>query len=194
MVWGAIGPGFKSKLMFIDNTLNAEGYIAMLVASGVIKARDELYGALKWLFMQDGAPCHRAASSMDWLPGRVKILIGWPANSPDLNPIEMIWGIMKRRLNSVLAQNTADFKRVVQDVWDRLSIFDCIDPLVKSFKERIELVERLGGVSIQEYLHTNMARIGYQKHRGYHRPEHEMRLLVPLKKVESGKFRAWKMR
>ena len=46
-------------------------------------------------FQQDGASCHTSRTSMDWLksnfPDRLisrKSDVPWPANSPDLDPID----------------------------------------------------------------------------------------------------------
>jgi hypothetical protein len=51
-------------------------------------------------FMQDSAPCHKAKKVMKWLEDRdIRILV-WPGNSPDLNPIENCWNVMKSNLNS----------------------------------------------------------------------------------------------
>ncbi len=51
------------------------------------------------VFQQDGAPCHTAKSITQWL-GDCQILYisDWPGNSPDLNPIENIWQVIKKDL------------------------------------------------------------------------------------------------
>jgi hypothetical protein len=160
MVWGAIGHGFKSKLEFIEGTLDSKGYVAMLIGNGFIQQCNELFGLHGWCFMQDGAPCHTARSTLEALLPLLTLLLYWPANSPDLNPIEMIWAVMKRRLNDVQATTKEEFKAVVQEVWDKLDIEKVINPLVDSFERRIDVMQRLGGQSIQRHLHQSMARIG----------------------------------
>jgi transposase len=42
-------------------------------------------------FLQDGAPCHKAKKVM---------VINWPGNSPDLNPIENAWNYIKDKLKN----------------------------------------------------------------------------------------------
>ena len=48
------------------------------------------------IFQQDGAPCHTSGSTMKFLRGKkIRVLQGWPAQSPQMNIIEHIWGRMK---------------------------------------------------------------------------------------------------
>jgi hypothetical protein len=44
-------------------------------------------------FLQDGAPCHRSKLVAKWFAEKTHIqLIKWLGDSPDLNPIENVWG------------------------------------------------------------------------------------------------------
>ena len=49
-------------------------------------------------FLHDGAPCHKTKKITSLLENCDFEVIDWPGNSPDLNPIENSWNLMKDRL------------------------------------------------------------------------------------------------
>jgi hypothetical protein len=116
MVFGAIGKGYKSKLFIIEGSLNRVRYIAMLEEIHLIDECDALFGQGNWRFVQNGSSCHAGAETMATLSPLVHLVRGWLPNSPDLNPIETVWGWMKDTLNLERAETLADFKKIVQDV------------------------------------------------------------------------------
>uniref|UniRef100_A0A8C4S3M1 Osteoclast-stimulating factor 1 n=1 Tax=Erpetoichthys calabaricus TaxID=27687 RepID=A0A8C4S3M1_ERPCA len=51
-----------------------------------------------FIFQQDLAPAHSAKATSTWFKDHGIPVLDWPANSPDLNPIENLWGIVKRKI------------------------------------------------------------------------------------------------
>ena len=83
------------------------------------------------------------------------IVCGWPPNSPDLSPIEMMWSIIKYRINSYKEadrpKKIEDLKNAVKREWDSISI-EVVNKLVASFKKRLELCIQVGGRSISHII------------------------------------------
>ncbi|KAL4511889.1 hypothetical protein ABPG72_012734 [Tetrahymena utriculariae] len=102
MVWMGFCSRGLTPLVIIENgTINTKVYIENILPV----ARDygnEQFGD-DWIFQQDGASCHTSHDSQNWcqenLPGFIPKDI-WPANSPDLNPLDYsIWNQMVQEMN-----------------------------------------------------------------------------------------------
>lgn len=132
MVWGAIGHNFKSKLVFIEGTVDANVYIATM---GPHIKRMSRLGRI---FMQDGAKPHTAQLTTKWFAdNKIRTFAKWPAHSPHLNPIERLWNIIHQRVAKLRPRTLEDLKATIQQVWDGLD-FDLINNLVASFDESIK--------------------------------------------------------
>ena len=92
-LWGYITTKFWGLYLLPDNA-NGEDYLKLLQTSFLPTIKEQMD---EFVFMQDGASIHNQAKN---LPENEKIpFFVWPARSPDLNPIENIWGIMQKYLN-----------------------------------------------------------------------------------------------
>ena len=72
----------------------------------------------KMIFMQDNAPSHAARLTLDFLKKsfvKNATIMEWPPNSPNLNPIENMWSIIKRKVYA----NSKQF-RSKNELWNAI--------------------------------------------------------------------------
>lgn len=154
MIWGAIGVGFKSQLIIVEGNIDSDKYLSILHESHLIRDCNMKYGLRNWTFMQDGAPAHTSSTTLNYLRHLVNILEGWPPNSCDLNPIEVLWGVIKQFVKRNNPTDIEDLKRLVKLGWE-LVPQSIIDRLVLSFNARCQAVVQEGGKSIMQRLRSH---------------------------------------
>jgi len=142
MVWGGISYSGKTELHIVNGKLKADGYVKILKQ----RRRDmiSLFMARKiWYFQQDGAPCHRPLLVKRyikrWLTPK---LLPHPPQSPDLNPIELIWAQMKILVERKTPRTKSELLEAILESWRQIDlgkIRACIDNLQKKIDKIIEL-------------------------------------------------------
>ena len=154
MVWGAIGKNYRSPLVFPKGKINSEEYVNFLKKAHFFDDADQKLGKLKYVFQQDGATSHTTSSTYNYLEKHALILYGWPANSPDLSPIEMIWAYMKNILSSFEKQptNQEELEEALLLIWNTMISQDYINNLIDTFENRLEMCCHVYGGSISHFL------------------------------------------
>ena len=97
------------------------------------------------VFQHDNDPKHTSKTTTALLKKlRVKVM-DWPSISPDLNPIEHLWGILKRKVKQRKVSNIHQLRDVIKDEWKRIPVATC-EVLVNSMPKRVKAVlENNGG-------------------------------------------------
>lgn len=94
------------------------------------------------------SPAHTAQSVTQWLEDcGFDYFKKWPGNSPDLNPIEHIWHIIKKQLQDRDVSTVARLKIEIQDIWDNI-IPQHVQNLSRCIPARLEKVIKLKGKSL----------------------------------------------
>ena len=102
------------------------------------------------MFQQDGASCHMSKNTTKWLDK--KLPSGWsytgrgewPPNSPDLNPIENLWAILKDRVTERQPKNEDELCKVLEEEWWAIPQ-SFIQRLIDTMDERVKRCLNMNG-------------------------------------------------
>ena len=144
MFWGAISMDGKSTLIPLSGSVNSAHYIDVL-NDNLLPYLQQLPKNRRYLFQQDNAPAHNAKRTKAWLNEQHVQIISWPPNSPDLNPIENLWGILKRRIEDKNPKTKTDLITTALKEWEKLPL-ESVKNVTKSMPHRISQVQQRGGM------------------------------------------------
>lgn len=147
MVWGAFPYRGKVPLAWISTKMTSQDYIQLLEISLI--EHGETLMRENFIFQQDNASIHCAKATKQWLRERNVEVLDWPACSPDLNPIENLWGIISRKVyeNGKQFESIIALKNRIREVWVDLTL-EVLKTLVDSMPDRIfDVVRNNGGVT-----------------------------------------------
>ncbi len=105
----------------------------------MLPSADKLFGDADFILQQDLTPAHSAKTTSKWFADHDITVLDWPANSPDLNPIENLWGIVKRKISNIRPNNTDQLKAAIKATWASITPQQC-HGLFTSIPCRIETV------------------------------------------------------
>ena len=144
-MWGGISSLGTTPLCIFTENLTSERYISIL-ETHLIPTVQVLYGN-DWVLQQDNDPKHTAHRTKQWFTTENVTVLDWPSYSPDLNPIENVWGLIKDEINQKCLLNVDDMKREVVSYWDSMS-HDFIQSFTDSMPRRIqECIQMEGGLT-----------------------------------------------
>ncbi len=129
-------------MAILTSTVNAQVYIEIL-DTFLIASIEKKFGD-NVIFQDDNASWYRAKSVKAFLQERHINSMTWPANSPDLNPVENLWWKLKKLVHDKAPSCKADLSTAIQQSWNQLDEAYCFS-LVKSMPQRIQAVIKARG-------------------------------------------------
>ena len=147
MVWAGFASGGTAKICFCKPRMNSDDYQDIL--ADYLLPVGPLITSGDYIFMQDNAPIHCSGSTKSWLEVNQVQTLPWPPLSPDLNPIENLWGWLTRRVYAHGRQfcSISDFKHTIVESWSEVTP-ELRKNLISSMKSRMMKVIQANGGSI----------------------------------------------
>ena len=136
MAWGGISARGCTPLAAAKKSVTAEVYQEILDEC-LIETMSTLYPDGYYL-QQDNARPHTAETTRTYLENNGISVISWPACSPDLNPIENLWKLMKDDVEAIEPSNVQSWIDKICDFWNRKAM-NYTESLINSMPRRIEL-------------------------------------------------------
>ncbi|EFP00390.1 hypothetical protein CRE_01407 [Caenorhabditis remanei] len=146
MVWGAFCNNKAVALKFVTCKMNSVDYQATL-QSGIVPFFSRGNRKKTHIFQQDNAAIHKSGATMNWFATKKIKTLDWPANSPDLNPIENVWGLLARAVyrHGKQFQTVSDLKDTILDEWNKLQP-SYLQSLTDSMSNRLcQVIQNFGG-------------------------------------------------
>ena len=144
MVWAGISYFWKTELSIILGRLDSNKYQNIL-DEHLMPFINQI-GLSNVIFQQDNAPVHTSRSTKDWLTSKNIDLLEWPALSPDLNPIENLWGILVREVykDGKFFASVLELKNAIIQAWTQVDQ-NIIKRLISSMENRVnEVIDKKG--------------------------------------------------
>ena len=148
-VWGIIGPYDVGPLKLVKGNLNSRKYQTDILEDPPIKTVCQAiqFPMKDGIFQQDKTPAHWSMSTQKYLSDRNVPLLPWPGNSPDLNIIENVWGVIGNKVREFQCTSASELYMTVQEVWYSLGSA-YFDSLYKSMPKRVlQVIKNNGGTT-----------------------------------------------
>ncbi len=144
MIWAAMSSAGVGPLCFLKSTVNPAIYQDIL-EHFMLPSADKLYGDADFILQQDLAPAHTVKCTKSWFNDHGVTVLDWPANSPDLNPIENLLSIVKRKMRDTRPNNADDLNAAIKATWSSITPEQCYRLIVSMPRHIDAVIHAKGG-------------------------------------------------
>ena len=138
-VWAAISNNGKSSIKTFTQNMDSEFYVEILMEK--LSEIKEI-GGEDMMLQCDKDSKHVSKMVKEFYKKNKLNKMEWPSNSPDLNPIENVWVLMKRKINKHETKKISELIELVDTTWDEIDqevIQNCIEFMASIVAECIKL-------------------------------------------------------
>ena len=143
-VWACFAQNGFGQIYFFTSNLNSEK-MCEIYKKALLPSVAKLFPKnTDWYLQEDNDPKHGSKLAMDWKMKNEIEVIQWPSCSPDQNPIENLWQILKMKMSSKQVNTIKGLKSEIKKAWNQLPK-DLAYKLAQSMKKRLKALVDAGG-------------------------------------------------
>jgi transposase len=148
MFWGCFTWYGLGPIVPIEGSVTGQSHVK-IINDYVVPTLHEYFPRGNGIFQEDNAPPHRSKVAVAARENAKIVTLDWPAQSPDLNPIENLWSEMKAmvRRRTPPPPNLKVLEKYVKEAWEDIPP-EYYKKLIESMPRRIEAVINANGHSI----------------------------------------------
>ena len=137
-VWAAFSSMGTFPLCVFTQNMDTTLYLKILEWHLLRQA--EAFHEKRWYLVQDNDPKHTSRLAKRWMDEKMpNKLLDWPSQSPDVNPIENIFGWLKYQLARSRPRTISELKAKLVNIWESLSP-KFLEPYWKSMPKRCQML------------------------------------------------------
>lgn len=136
-VWGCFSKNGFGKLYFFEEILESNLMIK-IYKEALIPSINMMFGDKnnQCVVIEDNDPKHKSKICRNFKDQNSINVLPWPSNSPDLNPIENVWGLLKLKIRAKQPRSIIALKKLINKEWKSFDNSYC-ENLITSMENRI---------------------------------------------------------
>lgn len=144
LIWGCMSMNGTGPIHRITGIMDRFVYLDIVKNVLLPFAKDKM--RKNWIYQADNDPKHTARVVKEFLAKKKINAMKWPAQSPDLNPTEMLWIDVDREIKQQKPKNIQDLFKTIEEAWKSIPTDRCIR-LINSMPRHCAQVIKIRGRS-----------------------------------------------
>ena len=147
-VWGCFSEQGFRRICCFTRDLNSKFLCNHIYRNVLLPFARYHFARSPWFLLEDNDPKHRSNYTSAWKSAHRTVRLPWPSMSPDMNPIENLWSILKTKVTYRRPHTIKDLIIAINKEWNNLPK-ELELRLINSMKNRIEgLIDASGDHSM----------------------------------------------
>jgi len=137
-VWGCISAVGFGRIICFHHNLNSHCLCNTIYKNALLPSvRNQFGRSDDWILVEDNDPKHRSNFSIQWKRQHHIKTLPWSSRSPDANPVENLWSLLKLKVAAQKPKTIKHLKKAIHKEWNDFPV-ELAAKLVRSMGKRVD--------------------------------------------------------